>query len=151
MGDGPVSVSRDFRWDDAPRPDPDAGTVPLAPTSAADDPDALETEASAWCADPARALRSGLVADLAEALRRERTLCETACECSREHIAEIRRLRDERNQAVSERDEARDQRDRLARRLRNVVRNVRAVLDGSSAVVPPDADSDDGPCGWTSR
>lgn len=66
----PDDVSRDWRWADAPRPDPDTGTVPLGPTPAADDPWTLLAEAWAWSADRTKPLRSGLVVDLAHALRR---------------------------------------------------------------------------------
>lgn len=66
----PDDKPRDRRWDDAPRLDPDTGRAPLAPTAAADDVHALRAEARAWCADPARPLRSAIVADLERALSR---------------------------------------------------------------------------------
>lgn len=89
-GSLPLTVPRDWRWADAPRPDPDTGTTPFAPTAAADDVPALRAEARAWCADPAASLRSAIVADLEHALGR----------------------------ALAERDEARRKHDRLASRIR---------------------------------
>lgn len=48
---------------------------------------------------------------------------------------------------LAERDEARRDRDRLARRLAA----VGAIAHGARFWLDPDADPDDGPCGWTSR
>lgn len=66
-----MTAPRDFRWQDAPRPDPDTGRAPLAPTAAADDVPALLAEADAFCADSERAaLRLALIADQSAVIRR---------------------------------------------------------------------------------
>lgn len=85
-----MPAERDWRWDDAPRPDPDTGRLPLAPTAAAHDLPALRAEARAWCADPARTLRSAIVADLEHALGAALARAEAA-ERDRDRLA--RRLR----------------------------------------------------------
>ena len=149
----PDDAPRDFRWADAPRPDPDTGRAPLAPTPAADDPDALLAEATAWCADTTLALRSALVADLAEALRRAielhkldvfmvHTSDRARDEARRDQLAALA----ERDDARRERDDARRERDGLARRLAGIV----AIGQGARYRLAPEPD-DAGPRGKNRR
>lgn len=133
-----MTAPRDFRWSGAP--DPDTGTAPLAPTPAAGDVPALLAEAAAWCADTTRALRAGLVADLAEALRRAVEL--HRLDAFMVHAADRARDEARRDQlaAIAERDEARRDRDRLARRLDA----VGAIARGARYKFDPDADAEPG-------
>lgn len=67
----PDDTPRDWRWHDAPRPDPDTGRAPLMPGAEADDVPALLREADAFCRDwEHAALRLALVADQAAVIRR---------------------------------------------------------------------------------
>lgn len=120
-----MTAPRDFRWWDAPRPDPDTGRAPLAPTAAADDVDGLLREADAYCAEWERAgLRSQLIPDLALnvwCLRNERDA-----------------LRDLYDKTRAERDDARRERDRLARRLAA----VGAIARGAPFRLDPDPPHD---------
>lgn len=141
----PEDKPRDWRWSGAP--DLDTGAVPLAPTAAADDPRALLAEAAAWCADTTRALRAGLVADLAEALRRAAELHKI--DAFMVHAADRARDEARRDQfaAEAERDNARRDRDRLARRLDA----VGAIARGARFRLDPDADDAPGPDGRAAR
>lgn len=129
-----MTAPRDFRWSGAP--DPDTGTAPLAPTPAAGDVPALLAEAAAWCADTTRALRAGLVADLAEALRRAAELHKI--DAFMVHTSERARDEARRDQLAAEaqRDDARRERDTLHHELDALRDDVERLL---AAECPADA------------
>lgn len=151
-----MTAPRDWRWADAPRPDPDTGRVPLAPTPAAADVPALLAEADAFCAEWERAsLRVALVADQSLVIRRLLDRCDAQAEALRRadelhkldafmvHTADRARDEARRDQlaAVAERDDARRDRDGLASRIQGMV----AIGHGARYRLTPESDAGEPP------
>ena len=141
----PDDTPRDWRWSDAPRPDPVTGAAPLAPTALADDPASLLAEHDAFAADwPNRTLRVGLVSDLAAALGRalaERDDARRELDALRDDVELLMAAECPPDAPCPRLRAVAADRDRLARRIQGMV----AIGHGARYRLTPEPDAGDAP------